>query len=178
MSTGTRSRRALRRRSSVERYLEEHEAYLVRTVHSEKQIRVHVAPGITVDGRIDLVRRLDTDELVVVNFKSTARAQDEDVARDQLHVYAVGYEELTGERDDLIEVLDLDEEVNTGREEVEDQLLAEVRDRVRTAGDSLRHDDLARLPVWSEQCGKCDLAEMYREVPTEAKRARRAALGR
>ena len=69
---------------------------LERTVHSEKQIQVHVAPGITVDGRIDLVRRLDTDELAIVDFKSTARAQDEDVTRDQLHVYAVGYEELTG----------------------------------------------------------------------------------
>ena len=79
-------------------------------MHSEKQIQVHVAPGITVDGRIDLVRRLDTDELAIVDFKSTARAQDEDVTRDQLHVYAVGYEELTGERADLIEVLNLDEE--------------------------------------------------------------------
>jgi len=29
---------------------------------------------------------------------SRPRAQDEDVTRDQLHVYAVGYEELTGER--------------------------------------------------------------------------------
>jgi len=33
---------------------------------------VHVAPGITVAGRIDLVRRLGTDELSIVDFKSTA----------------------------------------------------------------------------------------------------------
>jgi hypothetical protein len=56
---------------------------LERTVHSEKQIQVHVAPEITVDGRIDLIRRLDTDELAIVDFKSTARAQDEDVTRDE-----------------------------------------------------------------------------------------------
>ena len=87
-----------------------------------------MAPGITVDGRIDLIRRLDTDELAIVDFKSTARAQDEDVTRDQLHVYAVGYEELTGERADLIEVLNLDEEGKTIREEVEDPLLVAVRD--------------------------------------------------
>ncbi len=101
-------------------------------MHSEKQIQVHVAPGITVDGRIDLVRRLDTDELSIVDFKSTARAQDEDVTRDQLHVYAVGYEELTGERADLIEVLNLDEEGKTIREEVEDPLLVGVRRRSAT----------------------------------------------
>ncbi len=49
------------------------------------------APGITVDGRIDLIRRLDTDEVAIVDFKSTDRAQAEDVTRDQLHVYALGY---------------------------------------------------------------------------------------
>ena len=41
-------------------------------------------PGITVDGRIDLIRRLDTDEVAIVDFKSTERAQAEDVTRDQL----------------------------------------------------------------------------------------------
>ena len=163
---------------SVQRYLKEHETDLERTVHSEKQIQVHVTPGITVDGRIDLVRRLDTDELAIVDFKSTARAQDEDVTRDQLHVYAVGYEELTGQRADLIEVLNLDEEGKTIREEVEDPLLSAVRERIKDAGDSLRENNLPRLPTWSEQCGKCDLAELCREVPASAKRGRRAATGR
>ena len=163
---------------SVQRYLREHETDLERTVHSEKQIQVHVAPGITVDGRIDLVRRLDTDELAIVDFKSTARAQDEDVTRDQLHVYAVGYEELTGQRADLIEVLNLDEEGKTIREEVEDPLLVAVRARIKDAGDSLRENNLPRLPVWGEQCGKCDLAELCRDVPASAKSERRAATGR
>ncbi|MDH6462751.1 DNA helicase-2/ATP-dependent DNA helicase PcrA [Micromonospora sp. A200] len=163
---------------AVERYLKDHESDLERTVHSEKQIQVHVAPGITVDGRIDLVRRLDTDELAIVDFKSTARAQDEDVTRDQLHVYAVGYEELTGNRADLIEVLNLDEEGKTIREEVEDPLLVRVRARIKEAGDSLRDNHLPRLPVWSEHCGKCDLAELCRDVPVHAKRDRRAATGR
>ncbi|AWS41690.1 ATP-dependent DNA helicase [Streptosporangium sp. 'caverna'] len=163
---------------AVQRYLREHETDLAQTVHSEKQVQVHVAPGITVDGRIDLVRRLDTNELAIVDFKSTARAQDEDVTRDQLHVYAVGYEELTGERADLIEVLNLDEEGKTIREEVEDPLLIGVRARIKEAGDSLRDNNLPRLSVWGEQCGKCDLAELCRDVPMEAKRDRRAATGR
>ncbi len=163
---------------AIERYFDEHGQELERTIHSEKQIQVHVAPGITVDGRIDLVRRLDTDEVAIVDFKSTARAQDEDVTRDQLHVYAVGYEELTGERPDLIEVLNLDDEGRTIREEVEDPLLVAVRSRIKEAGDSLRHNDLPRLPIWTQQCDKCDLAELCRDVPAEAKRDRRAASGR
>ena len=163
---------------SVQRYLREHESDLERTVHSEKQIQVHVAPGITVDGRIDLVRKLDTDELAIVDFKSTARAQDEDVTRDQLHVYAVGYKELTGERADLIEVLNLDEEGKTIRELVEDQLLTDVRGRIRTAGDSLRSNQLPRIQVWDERCSKCDLAELCREVPSGEKKSRLAKIGR
>ena len=95
---------------AIERYFTVHGDEIARTVHSEKQIQVHVAPGITVDGRIDLIRRLDTDEVSIVDFKSTDRAQAEDVTRDQLHVYAVGYEELTGETADIIEVLNLDKE--------------------------------------------------------------------
>ncbi len=91
--------------AAIHRYFATHGDEIPRTVHSEKQIQVHVAPGITVDGRIDLIRRLDTDELAIVDFKSTDRAQEEEVTRDQLHVYAVGYEELTGEDADLIEVL-------------------------------------------------------------------------
>lgn len=154
---------------AISRYLSDHATDLERTVHSEKQIQVHVAPGVTVDGRIDLVRRLDTDELAIVDFKSTARAQDEDVTRDQLQVYAVGYQELTGERADLVEVLNLDEDGKTIREKVEDPLLTAVRGRIKAAGASLRNNDLPRLPVWSEQCGKCDLAELCREIPASAK---------
>jgi DNA helicase-2/ATP-dependent DNA helicase PcrA len=163
---------------AVQRYLTEHAGDLERAVHSEKQIQVHVAPGITVDGRIDLVRRLDTDELAIVDFKSTARAQDEDVTRDQLHVYAVGYEELTGERADLVEVLNLDEEGKTIRELVEDPLLTEVRGCIREAGDSLRMNDLPRLELWGDKCAKCDLAELCRDVPADVRKKRRSASGR
>ncbi|HAM22876.1 MAG TPA: DNA helicase, partial [Actinobacteria bacterium] len=163
---------------SVRRYLNEHGSTLDRTVHSEKQIQVHVAPGVTVAGRIDLVRRLDTDELAIVDFKSTARAQDEDVTRDQLHVYAVGYEELTGERADLVEVLNLDEEGKTIREEVEEPLLAAVRTQIQDAGDSLRKNQLPRLPSWDAKCSKCDLAELCRDVPAPEQSARRATSGR
>ena len=126
-------------------------------------IQVHVAPGVTVDGRIDLIRRLDTDELAIVDFKSTDRAQAEEVTRDQLHVYAVGYNELTGENADLIEVLNLDAEGKSTREEVEDKLLTEVRDRIRLAGDDLRNNQLPRLKTWCDNCDRCDLAAICRD---------------
>src|SRR4029078_12214256 len=118
--------------------------------------QVHVAPGITVDGRIDLIRRLDTGEVEIVDFKSPDRAQAEDVTRDQLHVYAVGYQELTGKSADLIEVLNLDEKAKTTREPVDDPLLTSVRHKIRHSGEALRANKLRRLPMWDEHtCGSC-----------------------
>ncbi|MGQ0467194.1 MAG: ATP-dependent helicase [Sporichthyaceae bacterium] len=152
---------------AVGRYLTERGPELERTLHSEKQIQVHVAPGIVVDGRIDLVRRLDTNELSVVDFKSTDRAQAEDVTRDQLHVYAVGYQELTGERPDLVEVLNLDAEAKSDREQVEGSLLDSVRTRIASAGESLRTNELPRHQRWCGACERCDLVALCRSRPPD-----------
>jgi len=105
-----------------------------------------VAPGITVDGRIDLITSLDTGETSIVDFKSTERAQTEDITRDQLHTYAVGFQELTGQRADVLEVLNLDQKGRTTRELVNDSLLAEIRDKITEAGEDLRANQLPRLP--------------------------------
>lgn len=151
---------------AIERYFDRHGSEIANTEFSEKQIQLHVAPGITVDGRIDLIRRLDTGEVAIVDFKSTERAQPEEVTRDQLHVYAVGYQELTGTSADLIEVLNLDESGKTTREPVDDPLLLAVREKVRTAGEALRTNDLPRLAEWREhECGSCDLAGICRKKP-------------
>lgn len=75
-------------------------------------------------------------------------------------------------------MLNLDEEDKTIPEEVEEPLLIGVRSQIRDAGDSLRETNLPRLAAWSEQCSKCDLAELCRDVPALARAARRAASGR
>lgn len=151
---------------AIERYFDTHGDEICNTEFSEKQIQVHIAPGITVDGRIDLIRRLDTGEVAIVDFKSTERAQAEDVTRDQLHVYAVGYQELTGDSADLIEVLNLDENGKTTREPINDPLLNSVRSRIRDAGGAIRNGSLPRLPEWDDQtCGSCDFVGLCRSRP-------------
>jgi DNA helicase II / ATP-dependent DNA helicase PcrA len=152
---------------AVVRYLRDHRADLPRTLYSEKQIQVHVTPGVVVDGRIDLVKRLDTNETAIVDFKSTERAQAEEVTWDQLHVYAVGYEELTGERADVVEVLNLDEHAKSDRDAIDDALLAGVRGRIQLAGSSLRRNEFAKHRQWCEACDRCDLAALCRTRPEE-----------
>ena len=147
---------------AVTRYLDANQDQLQRTEYAEKEIELVVSPGITVNGRIDLIRRLDTNEISIVDFKSTERAQDEDVTRQQLHVYAMGYQELTGSSADLIEVLNLDERGKSTREIVDAGLLGETTEMIRGAGEAIRSNDLPRIKHWCDSCERCDLAGICR----------------
>jgi DNA helicase II / ATP-dependent DNA helicase PcrA len=48
---------------------------------SEKHIEISLGDGVSVLGRIDLVRRIDTGETTIVDLKSSDRAQAEDVTK-------------------------------------------------------------------------------------------------
>ena len=147
---------------AVRQYVRDNRSRLENTLYSEQQIQVHVAPGITVDGRIDLITSLETGETSIVDFKSTERAQAEDITRDQLHIYAVGFQELTGRRADVLEVLNLDEKGKATRELVNDSLLTDIRGKIAEAGADLRANRLPRLSRWCSTCDDCDLAGLCR----------------
>jgi len=149
-------------RNALERYLDRYGPDLERTIYSEKEIQVHIAPGITVNGRIDLVTQIETGEVSIVDFKSTDHAQPQAVTWDQLHVYALGYEELTGAGADVVEVRNLDENGKSERDEVRDTHLSDVRDRIRLAGDAVRQNDLPRHQEWVTACDTCDLVGLCR----------------
>ncbi len=117
--------------------------------------------GIVVSGRIDLIRRTDTDEVVIVDFKTDKRAQEESITQKQLHIYAVGYEQLTGKQADLIEIHNLDGG-GAKREMVDEQLMDSILATVVAAGQRLRKNDLPRLAHWCDTCSRCDLAGICR----------------
>lgn len=150
---------------AVTKYLEDHSASLANTVHAEKEIRVDEAPGVTVVGRIDLVRRLDSGEIAIVDFKSSERAQAEDITRSQLHIYAVGYRQLTGASADVVEVMNLDPKGKNSREEIDQEMLTGIVDRVAAAGEALRRNELPRLDDWGPTCERCDVRGLCRDAP-------------
>lgn len=123
-----------------------------------KQIEISLDDGVTVKGRIDLVRRVDTGETTIVDLKSTDRAQSEDVIEAQLHVYALGYQDLTGRRPDYVEVYELDERRRKPRC-VDDDFIADVRIRTRAAADALRTGRLPAVPK-AKKCTACDYCGM------------------
>jgi DNA helicase-2/ATP-dependent DNA helicase PcrA len=146
----------------LRRYFRENAEVLSKIEHAEKVIELKLAEGVVVHGRIDLIRRTDTNQIIIIDFKSTDRAQAEDVTRDQLHIYALGYQQLTGHPADLVEIYNLDEGSGASvRELVDNSLLAETEDRVVAAGTRIRDGGLDRIAA-CRTCGACDFKGICR----------------
>jgi DNA helicase-2/ATP-dependent DNA helicase PcrA len=139
-------------------YLSDNAQLFDKIEFSEKQIEVSLGDGVSIVGRIDLVRRIDTDETTIVDLKSSDRAQPEDVTETQLHVYALGYQDLTGRRPDYVEIYELDERKRKARS-VDDDFIAEVKTKVRDAAEALRTGALPTAPA-DKKCRTCDYRGM------------------
>lgn len=125
---------------------------------SEKPIEISMDDGVSVSGRIDLVRRRDTNEIAIVDLKSTERAQAEDLTEAQLHVYALGYRELTGHDADFVEIYELDTQTRKPRA-VDEDLISDVRARVAATAAALRKNSFVTAPEESK-CAKCDFKRL------------------
>ncbi len=93
-----------------------------------------------------------------MDLKSTHRAQPEDVTETQLHIYALGYQELTGRNADYVEIYNLDKREKKPRS-VDEDFLGDVKDKVKGAALALRHGELIPAPTLSK-CGTCDYQRM------------------
>ena len=144
---------------ALRRYLNENGAILDKVKYAEQAIELKLAEGIVVHGRIDLIRRTDTHEVIIIDFKSTERSQEEDVTRQQLHIYALGYQQLTGSRADLVEIYNLDEGAGaTVRELVDDEMLQKTETAIVSAGCEIKDNRLCRVG----QCAGCDFTGICR----------------
>src|ERR1019366_5617108 len=119
---------------------------------------ISLGDGVNVVGRIDLVRRIDTGETTIVDLKSSDRTQPEEVTEAQLHIYALGYQDLTGRRPDYVEVYELDERKRKPRS-VDDDFIADVKMKVREAAGALRTGALPARPS-AKKCKACDYRGM------------------
>ena len=156
----TLSAAAIRR---LETYIAERGATFADIEHAERPIEIDLGDGIRVTGRIDLIRRRSTNEVVVIDFKSNDRTQQEEVTDLQLRVYALGYEQATGERANEVVVDNLDDLAHPRRNTVDDAMLEDAANAVREVGGRLRQNSYGREPVGADDeakqrtCGRCDL---------------------
>ena len=125
---------------------------------SEQAVEIHLNDGVSIKGRIDLVRRTDTGETTIVDLKSNERSQQEEVTEAQLHTYALGYKELTGRDADFVETYQLAERRAIPRA-VDEDFIADVREQTQAAAIALREMRLDPAPT-AAKCGQCDFSSL------------------
>lgn len=149
-------------RKAIEGYIRKNVADFPNLEFSEKGIEIGLGDGVSVVGRIDLVKRLDTGEVTIVDLKSNERSQAEEVTETQLHIYALGYQELTGRDADYVEIYELDEQKQK-RRSVQEEMMEDVKREVRAAAEALRNNTLRPKPR-KTTCASCD----YRRLCSSA----------
>ena len=143
---------------AIRGYIEKNGADFKNLEFSEKGIEISLGDGVSVAGRIDLVKRLDTGEVTIVDLKSNERSQADAVTETQLHIYALGYQELTGRNADYVEIYELDQQKPKIRS-VDDAFIDKVKVDVRAAAAALRNNALDPKPH-KKTCGICDYCNL------------------
>lgn len=87
-------------------YIVNNQANFQNILFSEKTIDYSINEYLFIDGRIDLIRDSLNDTITIVDFKSSSEVLSRDQIKNQLMVYVLGYENLTGDKVDFIESYD------------------------------------------------------------------------
>ena len=145
-------------RQDVTNYIHDNADKFQHIEFSEQDVEVHLDDGVSIRGRIDLVRRTDTDETTIVDLKSNERSQQEEVTENQLHTYALGYKELTGRDADFVEIYELDERRSLPRP-VDEDFIDDVREKTQEAAAALREMRLDPAPT-PLRCRQCDFSSL------------------
>ena len=109
---------------------------------AEADIELDLGDGVTVNGRIDLVRTVEADgaeHTAIVDLKTGAKDASECLNAEQLRIYALGYRALTGEAAQQLQIYHLDES------QVRAEPVTEAIDRKSTRLNS-SHPTTSRMP--------------------------------
>ena len=111
---------------------------------SEKSIDFSVDDYMFINGRIDLVRDEINHTITLVDFKSSSEVLSKAQIKNQLMVYVLGYESLTGEKVDYIESYDFNNS-NPTTIELLDNDRDEFNRRLKECENTIRTSDYKKI---------------------------------
>ncbi|MGC6413322.1 MAG: ATP-dependent helicase [Bacteroidia bacterium] len=145
-------------RKVTKSYLEENLADFDKIEYVEQEIQIDLGDGIMVNGRMDLIRKVDLDgkELTtIVDFKSKKESQDQDITIEQLSMYALGYKELTGKTADRLQIYNLDEDNNSKHtQRIDNTALDSIREKIIYSANEIRDNKLSKT-CETKTCESC-----------------------
>lgn len=132
----------------TESYLEENLSDFDNIEYAEQEIQIDLGDGIMVNGRMDLIRKVDLNgrELTtIIDFKSRKESQDQDITIEQLSMYALGYKELTGKTADRLQIYNLDENNNSKHtQRIDNNGIDTIREKIVFSANEIRDNKLAK----------------------------------
>ena len=144
---------------AINNYVDHNQAEMKNIYMAETEIEIDMGDGIKVNGRIDLVKKVNNDgneQIAIVDFKTANKRVLESINKEQLKIYALGYQELTGDMADYMEIYQLDSE-NKAREPITDDVILEVKKDITEAATNIRSNYLPRK-CNKDNCSKCHLS--------------------
>jgi DNA helicase-2/ATP-dependent DNA helicase PcrA len=148
----------------IKEYLRLNEKNFDSIEYAEKEIQFDLSENIIINGRIDLIKKKNLDgtyQTSIIDFKSTEDAQTYDVSMEQLSLYALGYEELSGEKADILELYNLDEN-RPYKQEIVDYEFNNIRKQIIEASKSIQENKLSKTED-NKQCWKCFYKQLCKE---------------
>lgn len=141
---------------AIQKYIDKNKSTWEDIRLAECNIEIDMGNNVTVNGRIDMVKEVLIDgkkETVIVDFKTANKRVLEAINTEQLKIYSLGYQKLTGEMADYMEIYHLDSE-NTAREPVTSEMISNVENDIINAVEKIRNNELPKR-CSKENCSKC-----------------------
>ena len=139
-------------------YVKQNEKDADKMIASELEINIEMGDGVSVNGRIDLVRKIDEngkERTAIVDLKSAGKDAEQCLNAEQLKIYALGYEGMTGETADYLMIYNLDhpDGSKNASEPVDRNILIEVEKSVKHAANCIRNSTLPKQE--GKNCDQC-----------------------
>lgn len=128
----------------------------------EQKIEIPIDDTILLEGRIDLVKKVNTEDMntrvIIVDFKTHNQLQDNyttvnDKILKQLSIYCLGYEHITGNKTDYIQLHNLNNNSVIELQVSEESLLSTINE-IKNAADIIHNNKFSKK-ISKEKCERC-----------------------
>lgn len=128
-------------------------------IFSEKIIDYSINEYFFIDGRIDLVKDSLNNTITIVDFKSSSEVLSKEQIKNQLMVYVLGYENLTGNKVDFIESYDFNNN-NPTRISIEQSDKDMFKKRLQEYHEVIRKGQYDKITMLNSAKGEKDCRNM------------------